>query len=52
MMSTFVEGEFWIKKSTLLSSLDEGMGVFNFSDFKLNKEGNSTFNKSRTKEST
>jgi len=32
--------------------MDEGMRTFTLSDFKLHKEWNLTFNKSRTKERT
>lgn len=83
MTSTFAEGEFWSKKSTIPSGIDEcvldlslnassnlesscdmlasinvldkpsvNCLIFTFSDFKLHKEENSTFNKSGTTERT
>jgi len=52
LMSTFAEGEFWIKKLTIPSGIDEGMYLFIFNDFKLHKKGSSTFDISRTKERT
>jgi hypothetical protein len=51
-VSTFADGEFWSRKSTISLGLDDNEHCFIFSDFKLYKEGNSTFNKSGTKEST
>jgi len=46
MKSTFAEGEFWSKKSTVSEGILEGSNTFIFSDFKLhNNEGSLTFNK-------
>ena len=53
MMSTFAEGVFWSKKSIIPSgAMVEEFNTFTFNNFKLHKEGNSTFNKSGTKERT
>jgi len=50
MKSTFAEGEFWSKKSTIPSGMGRHFRIF--SDFKLHKEGSFTFSKSGTKERT
>jgi hypothetical protein len=52
MISAFVVGEFWSKKSNTPLGSYEGLCMCNLSDFKLHKDRNSTFNKSGTKERT
>ena len=50
-MSTFADGAFWSKNSTNPLGMDEAT-TSTLSDFKLYKVGNSTFNKSGTRERT
>jgi len=52
MMSTFAEGDFWSKKSTIPSVMGVHWLTYTLSDFKLHKEGSSAFNKLGTKEIT
>jgi hypothetical protein len=54
MISTFAEGEFWIKKYNAPLGMDTGKPPrgFSLSNFKLRKERNSTFNNSGIQERT
>lgn len=52
MMSTFAEGDFRSKKSTIPSGMDKHESTYTLSDFKLHKEGSSAINKLGTKERT
>lgn len=52
MMSTSAEGDFRSRKSTIPSGMDVHGSIYTVSNFKLQKEGGSAFNKSGTKERT